>query len=202
MVTRLGLCLSLAAAALLTACPCDYGRPDLFADELHTSCDDLPCEWDLVRGQARLVPFLHKAERALELSDQAEISRPLPDVFLPGNEDGEVTVEVLATCDQATELVVEVTASAGSTGPGEPPRLFTYRARLEAGAPNLDDLPLPPRILPLAFVAPPDDPEGLTRPAATTQLVAVAITLRVEGPGRCTLDNLHLTNPDTNSCFE
>ncbi len=199
MVTRLlGLGVALAATVLLTACPCDSGRPDLFADELHADCEGLPCDWDLVSGQARLVPFLHKSERALELSDQAEISRLIPDVFLPGNEDGDVTVELLATCDQATELVVEVTVSAGSSGPGEPPRLFTYRARLEAGSPNPDDLPLPPRILPLALA---DLAEGQTRPAATTQLIAVAITLRVEGPGRCTLDNLHLTNPDSNSCF-
>jgi hypothetical protein len=198
MVTHLGIGLTLLAATLLAACDCDSGRPDLFADELHARCDDLPCDWDLTRGQARLVPFLHPAERALELSDQAELTRALPEVLLPGNADGDVTVELLATCDQATELVVEVTASAGSTGPGEPPLLFIYRARLEAGAPNPDDLPLPPQILPLVLV---DLSEGQSRPAATTQLIAVAMTLRVEGPGRCTLDNLHLTNPDSNSCF-
>lgn len=192
-------CISLApAATLLAACPCDSGRPDLFDDELYASCEGLPCDWDFLRGQARLVPFLNPAERALELSDEAELARPLPDVALPGSGDDATLVELLATCDQATELVIEVTVSAGSSGPGEPPRLFTHRARLEARAPNPDDLPLPRQSLPLVLA---ELVEGQTRPASTTQLFAVAITLRTEGPGRCTLDNLHLTDPRSTSCF-
>jgi hypothetical protein len=173
-------------AAALSGCPCDAGLSDLFADELREDCDGLPCGWALSAGDARFVPFLHESERALELA--GTLTRPLSGFSLTAPVQDEAQVYVLAKCERATELVVVLETDA------DPPR--NYEARLDAGTPT-GGLPLPRHELPLVFLAEDGDPE-----APQAGLVAFrAMALRVEGPGRCTVSDLHVVSTQVSSCF-
>lgn len=180
-----GLSVALAAATL-TACPCDSGLSDLFADELREDCDGLPCGWTLSAGDARFVPFLHESERALELA--GTLTRPLSSFSLTAPVEDEAQVYLLARCDQATELVVVLETDS------DPPN--TYEARLDAGTPT-GGLPLPRHELPLVFMAESGDPE----PAEAGLVAFRAMALRVEGPGRCTMSDLHVVSSRVSSCF-
>ena len=172
------------ATLFLTACPCDGGLRDFFADELHESCDGLPCEWELVSGDARFVPFLHEGERALEVDTGGVLTRPLPALQVSTPVEDSLQVFVLAACDSATELVFELSASDSTTS-------FGYQARLDAGAPS-SHLALPRRELPLS--------PSLDAPTSD-HVTLDTLTLRVEGPGRCTLDDLHLVATQMTHCF-
>lgn len=187
----LATALSLATAALLAGCPCDSGYPVLFSDELHAECGGLPCGWDLTTGEARFVPFLHKGERALELSARASLTHPLSGLSAPGQAIPNALIYVLARCDTQTGLLFELAFRPSDT-PDAPTTLLL--ARLEAGAPD-DGLPLPRRTLPMAPV---DDPSTLETSASYDLL---SITVRVEGPGRCTLDDLHLARDERILCL-
>lgn len=172
-------------ATALTACPCDSGHVDLFADELRDDCEGRPCGWTLSSGEARFVPFLHEGEGALELA--GTLTRPLSDFSLSSPVDEGVQVFVLARCDEATELVVTLSDEA------DPPLL--YEATLAAGTPT-GGLPLPRRELP--FVASDTNP---TEPPRDVLVPFRSLELRVEGPGRCKLSDLHLTSARVSNCF-
>jgi hypothetical protein len=171
------------ASLVLTACPCDSGFWDRFADDFHRVCGGLPCDWELVSGQARLVPFLHGGERALELGSGAVMTRPLPDLVVVAPVEETIQVFVLATCEAATELSFELEAL-DDEGVGH-----TYGARLEVGIGGVD---LKRRELPLSH---------LTDLPIVERLTFELLTLRVAGPGRCTLDDLHLVSTTASTCF-
>lgn len=178
--------LSALAALLLSACPCDAGLVDLFADALREDCDGLPCGWTLTEGDARFVPFLHEGERALELV--GTLTRPLSGFSLTSPVEDEAQVYVLARCDRATEVVISLEVDV------DPPR--HYEARLTAGTPT-GGLPLPRHELPLVF-----DPEGDDTTPLSGDLTAFrSLELRVEGPGRCTLTDLHVVSTRASNCF-
>lgn len=187
MVTlRSTAALSALAALLLSACPCDAGLGDLFADELRQDCDGLPCGWTSSGGDARFVPFLHEGERALELT--GVLTRPLSAFSLTSPVEDEAQVYILARCERATELVISLEVDV------DPPRYF--EARLPAGTPT-GGLPLPRHELPLALLDPEEDAAPLTG-----DLIAFrALELRVEGPGRCTVSDLHLVSTRVSNCF-
>jgi len=172
------------ASVSLTGCPCDTGFMDFFADEIHKSCDGLPCDWDLIAGQARLVPFLHGGERALEIVSGGVITRPIPELNVFEPVEGSVQVYVLAACDSGTELIFELEARESDES------THTYVARLALGFGSGDLLPR--RELPVTLEGEAPDLD---------RVVFDTLTLRVEGPGRCTLDDLHLTSTVSSNCF-
>lgn len=187
MVTlRSPAALSALATLLLSACPCDAGLVDLFADELRQDCDGLPCGWTSSDGDARFVPFLHEGEHAIELT--GAMTRPLSGFSLTSPVEDEAQVYVLARCDRATELVVSLEVDV------DPPR--HYEARLSAGTPT-GGLPLPRHELPLVLVTPDGDATPLTGDLTAFR----ALELRVEGPGRCTLTDLHVVSTRASNCF-
>ena len=177
--------LTALTALALTGCPCDSGHMDLFADPLRDDCDGLPCGWQLSAGEARFVPFLHEGEGALELA--GTLGRTLSDFNLSSPVEGDVQVFLLARCDQATELLVTLESDA------DPPH--DYVATLAAGTPT-GGLPLPRHELPL--VRSDTNPD---EPAAGVLVPFRSIELRVEGPGRCTVSDLHLTSTGSSGCF-
>lgn len=186
VMKRVPTALSALAALLMSACPCDAGLVDLFADELRQDCDGLPCGWTLSDGDARFVSFLHESERAIEL--EGTMTRPLSGFSLTSPVEDEAQVYILARCDRATELVVSLEVDV------DPPR--HYEARLPAGTPT-EGLPLPRHELPLVLL----DPVGDAAPLTGDLTAFRSLELRVEGPGRCTLTDLHLVSTRISNCF-
>lgn len=186
VMKRVPTALSTLAALLMSACPCDAGLVDLFADELRQDCDGLPCGWTLNDGDARFVPFLHEGERAIELA--GAMTRPLSAFTLASPVEDEAQVYILAKCDRATELVVSLEVDV------DPPR--HYEARLPAGTPT-GGLALPRHELPLVLL----DPDGDGTPISGDRTAIRSLELRVEGPGQCTLTDLHLVSTRASNCF-
>lgn len=181
----------LAFVSVANGCPCDSGLPDLFADELRVSCDGAPCDWELSQGEVRDVPFLHAAEGALELSNQAVAARPIGALDVSAPLEEELAVSILARCDTATELRVEVSGDALREGE---PVVPVYVAALVPGA-STGGLPLPRHELTFALTDP------LQGPSTGATVTLSRMTLRVVGPGRCTVRDLHLVSRNRFSCF-
>jgi len=191
-VTRLALPLALASALLGAGCPCDSGVPDLFYDGFQEVCDGLPCGWDVDAGDVASVVSFHSGELGMRLAVAGAAARDLPDTLLPGSDEGGAQVSLLAACDGATGLVVEVdilSAAAGGTS-GETEQL-TLSGHLDpqpgasAGGPLL--------LRQLALSLPGQDPV----PTGT----AVRIRVALDGPGVCTIDELHLAASRANQCL-
>lgn len=192
MVTRLTLTW-LAVAATLTAagCPCDSGLPDLFYDGLQDRCDGLPCGWTATAGDLAQVETFHSGERGLRLAVGGAAERDLPDVSLPGTVEQGAVVSLLVACDAQTALVFELDATSDipdqTSGEHTPLTLVARREPVpgdSAGGPLLRSV--------LVF----ELPNGEDVPPAT----ATSLRVFIDGPGVCTIDELHLAGARSFSC--
>jgi len=190
--TPRALLLAALTASFLAACPCDDGFPDLYYDSLQARCDGLPCGWTAEAGDVAQVATFHSAERGLRLALLGRASRELPDVSLPGATEDGAMASLLVACDPTTALLVEVELEIPPpSGTSGAPERVTLVARLEPDPDQAASDPLVPADLPLVLA------NGEPVPAGT----AVRIVLAIDGPGVCTVDELHLVGARAFTCY-
>jgi len=182
MVSRALAPVALAAALLLAGCPCDAGHADLFYDDLQRACGELPCGWEALEGDVAHAVTFHSAARGLRLADLGRASRSLPGVLLPSSESGGVLAYLVVACDERTTLLVEVEAEgqpgASEGAVGHITLAASFTPEVGDGSPEV----MPRVRLPLV-------PDGETTFPASH---ATRLTLAVDGPGACLVDELHL----------